>query len=110
MPEYRTPDEEQAQAAHEQRVQAVIEQAVADGVSCSIAITLGEPADVVELWTDRFWDGLRDRLSDDHPVPPGSNLMADEDRLTAVALLLRERIQAEAAQILRVGGGEGGSE
>lgn len=108
MPEYRTPEEAQAQQAREARVRAVLDQAVADGVSCLVAIALGEPAGVVELWIDRFWDGLRDNLSDQHPdriLGDGSSA-PEEDRLTAISLLLADRIHAGAEQLLAPDGGE----
>lgn len=107
---YRTPDEKRAWAAHEQRVQAVLDQAVADGVSCLVAIELGESAAVVEQWTNRYWDGLRNQLSDNHPIVNiGGHLVPTEDRLCAINLLLADRIQREADRATTVDGAEGGT-
>lgn len=98
MSEYRTPDEDRASAEQDARIQAAFNQAVTDGGSLMAAITLGEPAEVVEMWTNRLWNGLRDNLSDDRP-PVGS--LMQEDRLAAIVLLLTDRIHAESESILR---------
>jgi hypothetical protein len=94
---YRRPDEEQAQSQHEAEVREVLDQAVHDGASCMTAMLLGEPADVVNRWSDAVWDGLRDNLSDDRPSRAGQKI---EDRLTAIVMLLTDRMRAEAAEIL----------
>lgn len=98
MPEYRTPDEEQAQEQHEVRVHAVLDQAVRDGASLVAAMALDEPADVVELWIDRLWDGLRDNLVDGRPDRCG---MRQDDRLKAIVLLLTDRMRDEGLAIVR---------
>lgn len=95
--DYRTPDEEHATAEHDARVQAVLDQAVHDGVSLRMAVILGEPAQVVEQWIDRLWDGLREGLSEepgDHPT------LIQEDRLRAIVLLLQDRMEAGARALL----------
>jgi len=98
MTEYRTPDEDRAQKEHDARVKAVLDKAVHDGASCKVAMTLGEPPEVVERWVNTIWDGLRDALSDDRPDLAGS--LRQEDRLTAITLLLDERMTAEHDAIL----------
>lgn len=87
MPDHRTPGEIDA------RIQAVLDQAVLDGGSLMAAIDLGEPADVVEMWNDRLYDGLRANLVD-------VDVRGDE-RLRAIVLLLTSRINAESRSILR---------
>ena len=87
MGDYRTPDEQLVAAAHRARVQLVLDQALTDGTSLMVAIELDEPADVVERWIDRFWDGLRDQLT-------------DEDRLVAIEILLYRRICKERDRVL----------
>jgi hypothetical protein len=111
MPDYRTPEEEQAQQAHEKRVRAVLDRAVTDGISCSVAMTLGEPQQTVEMWTNRLWNGLRDGLCDQHPATHYDGWEVPvEDRLAAIVLLLQDRIDKGATQILAPqhipGGGE----
>lgn len=102
MPEYRTSAEWDAQTKQENRVRAVLDQAVRDGGSMLAAMALGEPQDVVELWVDRLWNGLRDNLSDHRPAPnPELRDRPDEDRLCAIALLLTERMNAESDPLLR---------
>ncbi len=96
-PEYRTPEEEQAQAEHDARVRAVLDKAVHDGASLKVAMILGESPEVVERWVCTLWDGLRDALSDDRPNLGSLRL---EDRLTAIVLLLDDRVTAEAIDIL----------
>lgn len=107
-PEYRTPDETRVQLAHQACVRAVLDQAVRDGGSLYAAMELGEPAAVVERWVDRLWDGLREGLSEGSRCQGGILL---EDRLTAIALLLEDRMRAEAravrAEVDHLGGGAG---
>ena len=88
MSDYRTPEEDREQVEQEARVRAALDQTVRDAAMLMVAMELGEPFDVVELWVDRTWDGLRDALD-------------PEDRLTAILLLLNDRIDAEADAILR---------
>lgn len=87
MPEYRTPEEDRAQAAEDARIRAVLEDAVLDGASCLAAMALDEPADVVERWVDAVWDQLRAALT-------------PEDRLRAIVLLLDERARTAAVDLL----------
>jgi hypothetical protein len=96
MSEHRTPEETDAR---DDRIKAVLDQAVKDGGSLMAAIDLNEPADVVELWIDRLYDGLRDNLTDDVEDEVDQRLRGDE-RLRAIVLLLTERIAAESASIL----------
>ena len=88
MSEYRTPEEDREQAEQEARVRDALTRAVKDAVFLKVAMELAEPQDVVELWVDRLWDGLRDALEGD-------------DRLRAILLLLEGRIDAEALTFLR---------
>jgi hypothetical protein len=92
MNEYRSPEEDMANAALYNRIRLVLDQAVHDGASMMAAMELDEPAAVVEMWIDRLWDGLRDALTDDE--------YGDEERLTAIMLLLTERMQIEAGAVL----------
>jgi hypothetical protein len=69
--EYRTPEEDQAQAAQEVRVRMVLDQVIQNGVSCKVAMLLGEPADVVEQWTNAIWNTLRDGLFRRQPANAG---------------------------------------
>lgn len=101
-PEYRTPEELQAQEQQHARVRAVLDRAVHDGASFKLAAMFGEPPEVAERWVNTLWDGLRDNLSDDRPDMAG---LRQEDRLTAIALLLDERINAEVDSVLRSVGG-----
>jgi hypothetical protein len=96
--EYRTPEEDQAQAAQKIRVRLVLDQAVQDGVSCKVAMLLGEPADVVEQWTNAIWNTLRDGLSDANPE---RGTLMIEDRLAAIVLLLEDRMEREANAVIR---------
>jgi hypothetical protein len=79
MTDYRTPDEWREQAAHIDRINTILDQAVADAASVAAAQYFGEPAETVNLWVDRVWDGLRDSLD-------------PEDRLQAILVLLEPRI------------------
>lgn len=97
MSEYRTPDEDRASAELDDRIKAVLDQAVKDGGSLMAAIDLGEPAEVVEMWINRLYNGLR-VLEDDRET--GNQLRGDE-RLRAIVLLLTDRIAVESASILR---------
>ena len=94
MSDYRTPEEWQATHDDDTRIQAVLDQAVADGVSLMMAMHLDEPKEVVDHWVDALWDGLRDNLLDDRPED-GSGLRRD-DRLRAIILLLHDRISRDA--------------
>jgi hypothetical protein len=96
-PEYRTPEEQEQQAEHEARVRGVLDQAVHNGASLMAAMAYGSPPEVVEHWVDALWDGLRDGLTDTR-TPPGELTM--EDRLTAIVLLLEDRIEAERVRIM----------
>lgn len=98
--DYRSREEIDAQESDSGRIRAVLEQAVTDGASLLVAIELGEPAAVIELWTDRLWDGLRDNLSDDRPRLEQCPGMPREDRLTAITLLLQDRMSARAERTL----------
>jgi hypothetical protein len=51
----------------------------------------------VERWSDAVWDGLRANLTDDRPSRAGLKI---DDRLTAIVLLLQDRMRAEAASVL----------
>lgn len=100
MPEYRTPEEDRAQDELNARIELILDQAVRDGASYMVAAELGEPENVVELWIDRIWNGLRDGLSDRHPQQAGMRLKPDEDRLAAIVFLLQERMTEESQRIL----------
>lgn len=103
MSAYRTPDEDRAQTEHESRVQAVLDQATKDGTMLYAAMLLGEDQDVVEKWTDRLWDGLRDGLSDFHePEIIDGSRHDQEDRLTAIVMLLTPRISVAANLVVDV--------
>jgi hypothetical protein len=97
MNEYRRPDEWQAQTDHEDRVRAVLDRAVHDGASLLAAMDLGEEATVVESWVNALWNGLRDNLSDERQEVAG---LLQEDRLTAIGMLLYDRMNAEADELL----------
>lgn len=85
--QYRTPEEDADQAAAANRIAAVLDQARTNATSTMVAIHLGEPADVVEQWIDRTWNGLRDQLD-------------GEDRLQAIMLLLEPESHREADRLL----------
>lgn len=53
--------------------------------------------DVVERWTNRLWDGLRDNLLDDRPDEAGIRV---DDRLAAIVLLLEQRMSDEAVTMV----------
>lgn len=95
--DYRTPEEQQATTEHDARVRQVLDQALADGVSCRMAILLGEPPEVVEHWVNAIWNGLRVGLSDSQPDRAG---LIQEDRLCAIVLLLEDRMDEHARAIL----------
>lgn len=97
MSEHRTPEETDER---DDRIKAVLDQAVKDGGSLMAAIDLGEPAEVVDLWIDRLYDGLRNNLLDDIDDETDERLRGDE-RLRAIVLLLTDRIAVESASILR---------
>jgi len=88
MPDYRTPEEDRADDERDARIRVVLDQAITDGASCKAAMVLGEPQDVVELWIDRVWDGLRDGLE-------------PEDRIAAIILLLNEETNAGYRTVMR---------
>ena len=93
MSEHRTPDET---AERDARIKAVLDQAVRDGGLLMAAVDLGEPQDVVDLWIERLYGGLRSNLVDE----TGDGICPDE-RLRAIVLLLTERINTETASIIR---------
>lgn len=102
MPDYRTPEEDRAAIAQEARIRQVLDQAVTDGASLLVAMEMGEPQDVMELWTDRLWNGLRAGLVDGRPAPADCpNLLPEDDRIAAIVRLLEPTIQAKAKDILR---------
>lgn len=94
MSDYREPEEWQATYTEDARIEAVLDQAVRDGVSLRMAMRLREPAEVVERWVDALWDGLRGNLIDDRP-DDGTGMYRD-DRLRAIILLLTDRIDRDA--------------
>lgn len=98
MSDYRTPEEWQAAHDDDARIQAVLDQAVADGVSLMLAMHLREPEEVVDLWVDALWDGLRDNLQDDRPDDEYG--LRRDDRLRAIILLLHDRIDRQAREQL----------
>jgi hypothetical protein len=77
------------------RIRAVLDQAVHDGASYQLAVHLGE-LDAAGYWLDAVWNGLRDGLRDDGEHPT----LHVEDRLTAIVLLLDERMSAEWRRIV----------
>jgi vacuolar-type H+-ATPase subunit E/Vma4 len=86
MPEYRTPEEEAETAIRRARIQLAIDKAMQNAAAVLTAMTLEEPPQVVDLWVDKLWNDLRNRLS-------------DEERLTAIVMLIQSaaRDQAKAA-------------
>jgi hypothetical protein len=88
MSDYRTPEEDQQQEEQVARITQVLSQAISNAAYLKVAMHLREPQDVVELWVDKAWDGLRDQLD-------------GEDRLAAILLLLDDRINREFRTILR---------
>jgi hypothetical protein len=64
----------------------VMAEAVDAGGHLIAAMRLDEPQDVIELWTDKVWNGLRDRLD-------------GEERLHAIVILLGERMDEEARRV-----------
>lgn len=100
MNEYRSPEEEQLQDEDHARINAVLDQAVIDGSSLFAAMKLEEPQDVVELWCNRLWDGLRDGLIDGRKRRPEAPLAPREDRLSAIVMLLEDRMWAESKKVL----------
>ena len=101
MTGYRSPDEDRATCARDTRIRAVLDQAHHDTVSLLAAITLGEPATVVEQWVDRLYDNLRDNL---HDLPCRRGRLEQEDRLRAIVLLLCDQAAADTDQLLHPGG------
>lgn len=99
MSEHRTPDET---TQRDDRIKAVLDQAVKDGGSLMAAVDLGESDEVIDMWVNRLYDGLRERLIDDvdDDQAAENNLRGDE-RLRAIVLLLTDRINAECASIIR---------
>ena len=92
MSEHRTPDET---AERDARIKAVLDQAVRDGGLLMAAVDLGEPQDVVDLWIERLYGGLRSLVDEtDDGICP-------DERLRAIVLLLTERINTEKASIIR---------
>lgn len=100
MSEYRTPDEDRAQIENENRINAVLDEAVRNGAMLRAAMLLGEPQPVVEKWVDALWDGLRDGLSDERP-DFGEHRLVIEDRLKAIVMLLTDRIEEAGTRIVR---------
>jgi hypothetical protein len=100
MSEYRSPEEDQLQDEDHARINAVLDQAVIDGGSLFAAMKLKEPQDVIELWCDRLWGGLRDGLVDGRKRCPEAPLLPREDRLSAIVMLLEDRMFAESKKVL----------
>lgn len=98
MNEYRTPEEEQQQTEDYARIRAILDQVVHAGASCKVAMVLGESPEVVERWVNVVWDGMRDNLTDRRDGP---GTLTGEDRLTAILMLLEDRMTDEAVSILR---------
>lgn len=98
MSEHRTPEETDAR---DDRIKAVLDQAVRDGGSLMAAVDLGEDQGVIDLWIDRLYDGLRNSLVDDVDDEHADGNLRGDERLRAIVLLLTERIGAEAASIVR---------
>ena len=98
MSEHRTPDET---TQRDDRIKAVLDQAVRDGGSLMAAVDLGEDQRVINLWIDRLYDGLRNSLIDDVDDDQADGNLRGDERLRAIVLLLTERIGAEAASIVR---------
>jgi hypothetical protein len=86
MGDYRTPAQEAEDAQHRARIQPILNQARDNGASLFAAMELGEPAEVVETWVDRLWDGLRDQLN-------------DEDRLLAIVMLIQSQALRAARRL-----------
>jgi hypothetical protein len=109
--EYRTPEEDRAQLEQRERIKRALDKAVTDGASILVAMKLGESQAVVDRWVDALYDGLRDGLVDGRAAPHDCPLLARQhDRLAAIVLLLTDRIEREAADLLRglrTAGGEG---
>lgn len=84
--DYRTRDEIAEQDADERRIEAVLDRARANG-----AADFDEEPDVVEMWVDRLWDGLRDNLD-------------PEQRLHAIVMLLNRDMRVAAARLTRIEG------
>jgi len=73
--DYRPADEIAMMQAADARIETVLDETLASITSLQTAMELDEPGDVIELWTDRIWNGLRERLD-------------PEQRLRAIILLL----------------------
>lgn len=110
MNEYRSPEENQLQDEDHERISAVLDQAVTDGASLFAAMKLEESQDVIELWVDRMWNGLRDGLVDGRERWPEAPLVPREDRLSAIVMLLEDRMWAESRKVLAAGGAPTGEE
>jgi hypothetical protein len=90
MPDHRTPEEQDEQAAH---IRNVLTDAVRTGASLRMAVILGLPQDAIDRWGRQLWDGLRAGLDE------------DGDPLAAILLLLDGRIDDECrAQLSAVPG------
>jgi hypothetical protein len=87
LEDYRTPEELARQCGEDAYVTQVMAEAVDAGAHLLAAMALGEPQDVVELWTDKVWNGLRDNLD-------------GEERLHAIVLLLSDRIWEASQQVV----------
>jgi hypothetical protein len=88
--DYRTPEEQDEQAAH---IRSVLTDAVHTGASLRMAVILGLPQDAIDQWGRRLWDGLRAGLDE------------DGDPLAAILQLLDGRIDDECrAQLSAVPG------
>lgn len=88
MPEYRTPEEEAQTAIKRDRIQGHLDKATLNAVSILTAMHFNESPEVVEMWVDRLWDGLREKLS-------------DEDRLTAIVMLIESSARKHAQAALK---------
>ena len=98
MSEHRTPDET---TQCDDRIKAVLDQAVKDGGSLMAAVDLREDQRVIDMWIDRLYDGLRNSLIDDVDDDQADGNLRGDERLRAIVLLLTDRIYAESASILR---------
>lgn len=85
--DYRTPEEIAEDNREWLHIRSVLADAAEAGASLYAAMRLGEPQDVIELWTDRMWNGVRDSLDHEQLVTAVLELLsaamwAKADRLT----------------------------
>ena len=104
---YRSPEEIKFSDERDAYVKGVLENAVRNSGFLLAAIEMNEPQEVIDKWTDKLWDELREQLTDhtewvNITINNGSKVVRvpHEDRLTAIVLLITEQANQQAQRLI----------